>query len=95
MQKQTFHISFNPSHMKDYVYAVAEKLNNLIDGTAQPVYDHEGIWFIRVEFNKLTPEFCIDLTKQFYYKICPELAANIIYEKVAKDIMKLAFKEEV
>lgn len=94
MQKQTIHINFKETDMKDYAYAVAGKLNNLIDGNAQPVYDHAGIWFIKVEFNKISLKFNIALTEQYYYRICPELAANCIYEKIAKGVMKLAFKKE-
>ena len=30
MQKQMIHFNFEPSNMKDYAYAVASELNNLI-----------------------------------------------------------------
>lgn len=95
MQKQTIRISFNPSDMKDYVYAVAGELNKIIDGTAQPVYDHGGIWYIKIEFNKINLKFSYDLCAHFYYKFNPELSANTIYETIAKDIVRYTTKPEV
>lgn len=43
MQKQTTHISFEPSDMKDYAYMVVARLNPLIKGKAEPEYDRAGI----------------------------------------------------
>lgn len=95
MQKQTIHISFNPADMKDYVYAVAEELNKIIDGTAQPVYDYGGIWYIKIEFNKINLKFSFDLYAHLYYKLNPELSANTIYETIVKDIVRYTTKPEV
>lgn len=94
MRKQTTHISFEPSDMKDYVYMVAAKLNDIIDGTAQPVYDHTGIWFIKIEFNKINVKFSIDLCEHFRYKFNPEISTRIIYEKIVKDVARLVLKTE-
>ena len=94
MRKQTTHISFEPSDMKDYVYMVAAKLNDIIDGTAQPVYDHAGIWFIKIEFNKINVKLSIDLCEHFRYKFNPEISTRIIYEKIVKDVARLVLKTE-
>ena len=94
MQKQTIHFNFKPTDMKDYAYAVAGELNNIIDGTAQPVYDHGGIWFLKIEFNKINLKFSFNLCEHFYYKFNPEISANIIYEKIVKDVARLVLKTE-
>lgn len=95
MQKQTIHINFKPSDMKDYTYAVAGELNKIIDGVAQPVYDHGGLWFIKIQFNKINLKFSFDLWAHFREKLNPELSANIIYETIVKDIVRYTTKPEV
>lgn len=94
MQKQTIHFNFEPSNMKDYAYAVAAELNNLIDGKAEPMYEHAGIWYITVIFNKINIMFNKDLCKCFYYRINPSIAANMMLDCIVKDIKNYVFKEE-
>lgn len=94
MQKQTTHFNFDPSNMKDYAYAVAAELNNLIDGKAEPMYDHVGVWHIMIMFNKVDIKFNKDLCKCFYYKICPSIAANMMVESIIKEITNYVFKGE-
>lgn len=94
MQKQTIHFSFEPSNMKDYAYAVSAELNKLIDGKAEPMYDHAEIWYIMIIFNKINIKFNKDLCKCFYYSICPSIAANMMLESIVKEITNYVFKGE-
>lgn len=94
MQKQTTHISFEPCDMKDYAYAVSAKLNRIIKGKAEPVYERAGIWDIKIVFDNFSIGYRGQLSKYFYYKFVPELAASLIKESINKELAMTIFKSD-
>lgn len=87
MQKQTTHISFEPSDMKDYAYMVVARLNPLIKGKAEPEYDRAGIWNIKVSFNNFNFKYRVCLSQYFIYKFDVDLIARIIRDNMIKEII--------
>lgn len=87
MQKQTTHTSFEPSDMKDYAYMVAARLNTLIKGKAEPVYDRAGIWDIVVKFDNFSFKYRAPLCKYFYYSFNIDLTSRIIRDNMIKEII--------
>lgn len=94
MQKQTIHISFEPCDMKDYAYSVSAKLNMIIKGKAEPVYDRVGIWDIKITFDNFNIRYRRQLSDYFYHRFAPELAATLIKESINKELAMAIFKEE-
>lgn len=87
MQNQTIHTSFEPSDMKEYAYMITTRLNALIKGKAEPVYDRAGIWDIVVKFDNFNFKYRAPLCKYFYYSFNVDLTTRIIRDNIIKEII--------